>query len=363
MNSGSQFLDPRRSWFNFSVVSSLAAAATWGQTGGAGNIIERVVISTRSGVELSRLEGANVYIAKKLRYGCSAEFISQWGTTMGYQLNDGGNGQPVSDAGQGTAYSMPLTMLSPFFEGDGKTLVPPQIAAGLRVSITLASDIVALKSAAAATYTVSGISIQTSLTTLVDDFQRSLNQQSAEAGLVYPYCEIHTTQSSTSDAQTTVNIQVRKAVARALKAFTVSRTTASLNTTTADAMASEPFAVSQFQWRLGSVYFPHQPITSNVESFYVAQNAFDGGLIDCRSPNAVGFTTFVSGGDGIVSCNLERSSIALNDVLNISGMPTNNSRALDADITFSAVAARTTTLYMKHVKIARAFLENVVVSE
>jgi hypothetical protein len=364
-NTGAEFVNCHRSWLNLAV--SCSAAATFGSRGGAPNLIQRLVLSTRSGVELSRLETANAYYAKKIRYGCSKEYVDQWGETMGYATD---TIRPISvNANAPTRYSVPLPFISEFFQGDGKTLLPPQLAAGLRVSITLASDATALVAPAPSTYLVTDISVQTSVSTITDDWQRRLNEMSASQGLTYAYNEIHTTASSLASAQTTVNIQVRKAVSRVLSAQTVSRTTATIGAQTLDSMKSEPFAVSQFQWRLGSIYFPQQPITTDVEAFYIAQNACDGGLVDCRTPNAVSLASFrdssvgADNGDGVTAVSLERSDIAMNDVLNISGLPSNNSRALDCDITFVAGSDRTTQLYMKHVKIARAFLENVVVSE
>lgn len=385
-NTGAEFVNCHRSWLNFTVKST-RDESSWGGRGSALNIIDRIVISTRSGVELSRLERANLYYAKKMRWGCSKEYVQQWGETMGFATNSFETPNPNDPDSPvvpvmvpqtpkiaGTAYSVPLAFLSPFFEGDGKTLLPPQIAAGLRVSITLAQDNTALVDGVGETprYTVEAISMQTNVTTIVDDWQRQLNEMSASKGLTYAYSEIHTTSSSLGAQQTSVNIQVRKAVARALSAYTVSRVTADINLIEQDSMKSEAFDVARFQWRLGSVYFPQQPIETKVEAFYIAQNATDGGLVDCRTPNAVSFASFQAGtpgdstlddGDGITAVSLERSDISLNDVLNISGLPTNNSRALDVDIEFGAGVARTTQLYMSHVKIARAFLENVVVSE
>jgi len=375
-NTGAEFVNCHRSWLNFTVAST-SDDSTWGARGSATNVIDRIVISTRSGVELSRLERANLYYAKKMRWGCSKEYVQQWGPTMGFAPNSGvGVTLPQTPTTAGTAYTVPLAFLSPFFEGDGKTLLPPQLAAGLRISITFAQNSTALVDAEdpTAAYTVDGISMQLSVTTMVDDWQRTLNEMSASQGLTYAYCEVHTTSSSLAADQTSVNIQVRKAVARALKGYTVSRVTTDISDIAKDSMKSEPFNIDRFQWRLGSVYFPQQPITTSVEAFYIGQNAFDGGLVDCRTPNAVSISSFVAGtpansaddGDAVTSVSLERSDIALNDVLNISGLPTNNSRCLDVDLEFAPSdpgVARTTQLYMKHVKIARAFLENVVVSE
>ncbi len=359
-NSGAQFLNAHRSWLKFTVAlqGAGAAAATWGDQGGACNIFDRVVVSTRSGVELSRLETANAYYAKLIRYGCSKEFVETFGDAMGYKAIGG-----ADVLAQGT-FCIPLAFLSPFFKGDGKSLVPPQIAAGLRVSLTLAPRTTAVVAADAITgYTISDMSIQSNLSMLTDDWQRRLNEISASQGLAYAWCETHTTNSVLASAQTSVDIQVRKAAARVLSAMTVSRTTATIIDQTADSMASEAYnPANQFQWRLGSMYPTMQPITNSTEAYMVAQSAADGGLVNCMSPNGVSLATFLAG-QGVTSCSLERSDIALNDVLNVSGLPSNNSRALDVDIRFGVGADRTTVLYMKHLKVARAFLENVVVSE
>jgi len=359
-NSGAEFLNAHRSWLKFTVAvaGAGAAAASWGLQGGAANVFDRVVVSTRSGVELSRLETANAYYAKKIRYGCSAEFVQTFGAAMGYTPI---GGAAVTAIG---TYCIPLAFLSPFFEGDGKSLVPPQIAAGLRISLTLAPRTTALVAAGAVqSYTLSNMSVQSNLSMLTDDWQRKLNEISASQGLAYAWCEAHTTNSVLAAAQTSVNIQVRKAAARALSAMTVSRGTATIILQTADSMASEAYNPgNQFQWRLGSMYPTMQPITNSTEAYFIAQSATDGGLVNCMNPNGVSLATFLSG-QGVTSCSLERSDIALNDVLNVSGLPTNNSRALDVDIRFGTGTNRTTVLYMKHVKIARAFLENVVVSE
>ena len=136
-------------------------------------------------------------------------------------------------------------------------------------------------------------------------------------------------------------------------------------------MKSEAYSVTSYQYRLGSLYPTQQPINDSKEAYYQAQSMWNGGVLDCKRPNAVSFTRFntstapatLSDGDGIVAVSLERSDTALNGVLNISGLPTNNSRVLGCDLTFSAGVARTNYLFMAHLRVAKFFIDNCVISE
>ena len=193
---------------------------------------------------------------------------------------------------------------------------------------------------------------------------------------------------------TKINVEVRKAVARALSAFAMG--TIKADSGTKDNMKSEPFATvdTVVEWRLGSLYPTQQPITTVNESYFQAQNMFDGGLLDCKRTNNVNVSSFTTstdsvantaavvtvpsgGGDitlpadggtldgmGVYAVSLERSDVAINGVLNIGGLPTNNSRSLSLDLQTAGVAgARTFYLFMKHLRIAKVFLDNVSVSE
>ena len=108
----------------------------------------------------------------------------------------------------------------------------------------------------------------------------------------------------------------------------------------------------------------------------MAQSVWDAALLDCKRTNAVSYNQFanslaivgagdgISNGDSIIATSLERSDVAVNGVLNIGGLQTNNSRVLSTDITPPSVgAARQTYLFMKHLRTAKAFMDNIAVAE
>jgi hypothetical protein len=394
-NTGSDFVDTRRSYLTFKckvnglpVAGSPTVADKWANfgRGGATNLIKRVVITARSGTELSRTEDYNILAAKLVRYDCDRAYIEQFGDLAGYTddpaelgLTGGRFNNKTANAAipapQDTfpqdehVFCIPLPMLSGFFAGDGSALLPPQLAAGLRVQLTFADDATVLVSDSPVTYSISEISMVAACTTMVDSWQKQINQEAARDGLTYSFAEWHTSQSNTPSAQTRSNIEVRKAVARAIMALTVTQTSAS--SLALDNMKSSIYDATNVEYRLGSLYPTQQPVKNSKEMYFIAQSAFNGGILDCKRANAVSPDSFESrgvladrDGDGITAVSLERNNVSIGDTLNISGLPTNNSRVLAVDITFkSVVAARTNYLFMKHLRVVKAFLNNSVVSE
>jgi hypothetical protein len=367
-NTGAKFLNPRRSYLAIKIKTTVAGGANFGH-GSVCNLIRRVVITTRSGVEVSRTEDYNILMAKVLRYGCPADWLSKFGENIGMTddpTNLASGFDQIIDTGS-RLFMIPLQFLSPFFAGDGRSLLPPQASAGLRVQLTFAPDTQALVSdIALQKYDITDIYVMSNLTTMVDSWQKLVNEESARDGLTYTFAEWHTTQNTAPNQQS--NVEVRKAVAKALSAFVVSKSASDALGT--DNMKSEAFAVSSYQWRLGSLYPTQQPVETAKEAYFQSQSMWDGGILDCKRPNAVSYTQFntnvaaKSDGDGIVSVSLERSDQALNGVLNTSGNPTNNSKVLSANITYSgAVATRKEWLFMKHLRVAKFYLDNSILSE
>jgi hypothetical protein len=366
-NTGAKHVNARRGYLTFVVKSDQGTITSLGR-GSAMNFIRRVVITSRSGTELSRTEDYNVLMAKELRYNCSKDYLDSWGELIGFK-EDGGVLPTAIDSATGVRFIIPLELVSPFFMGDGKTMIPPQAAAGLRVQLTFADAAQAIKTAVTATtYTIEGISFHLSTTMMVDSWQRQLAMESARDGLTYSYPEWHTSQSSTSG--TGLSIEVRKAVARALSAYVV--TTVEGANIAKDNMASAQWKVASYEWRLGSMYPTQQPVKNVEESYFIAQSMVDGGVLDCKRPNVVnlsGFTGSASdNGDGIIAVNLERNDVMLNGSLNIGGLPTNNSRVLALNATFVAAnpgpeLARTHYVFMKHLRVAKFYQDNAVLAE
>lgn len=380
-NTGAEFVNSKRSYLKMRVKTS--SAANFG-IGGVTNLIRRVVLTSRSGTELSRTEDYNKLAPKIVRYGCSRDYVEQFGELMGYTDDPVELKSDFDQLSTSKVFLIPLPILSPFFQGDGASLVPAQLAAGLRVELTLESNQRALvASAGAPTYEIEEISFLLNTTAMVDSWQRQLNEESARDGLTYTYAEWHTTQSSLPANGTQINIQVRKAVADAMCAFVITQSQTSTDAVPVlgpgtdsyliDNMKSDAYEATSVEWRLGSMYPYQQPIKNGEEMYFQAQNMWDADIMDCKRSNDVSLTSFKDStlasvgkkdGDAIVAVSLERNDVRVNDILNIGGLPTNNSRSLNVDMTLSSkLATRQNYLYMKHLRIAKIYIDNVSTAE
>lgn len=388
-NTGAEYINCKRSYLKLVVKTS--SAANFGY-GGVTNLIRRVVITSRSGTELSRTEDYNKLAPKIIRYGCSRDYVEQFGELMGYTDDEKQLETDFDQLSAGKVFLIPLPILSGFFEGDGQALLPAQLAAGLRVELTLEGNVRALvASAGAPTYEIEKISFLLNTNSLVDSWQRKLNEESARDGLTYSYSEWHTTQSALPTSGSQINIEVRKAVADALCAFVVTQSATvpaevgppavpevpgpATDSYTIDNMKSDAYEASSVEWRLGSLYPYQQPIKNPEEMFFQAQNMWDADIVDCKRSNDVSVTSFtgstqptaaaaVKDGDAIVAVSMERNDVRINGVLNIGGLPTNNSRSLNVDMTLSQKnATRQNYLYMRHLRICKCFLDNVSVAD
>jgi hypothetical protein len=162
VNSGADYVDPRRSFVTFDVIIPTTALGTnianadyqnafvsayFGKNGSVLNLIDSVVVSSRSGDELSRVNDFG-----QLSHMMVPEmFGPDWRDTIGQQLglgshisgrNDGTLANPVLVEGlpyrhQGeqrrTRFSIPLYLLSPIFNYG--RLLPSMLMSGLRIEL------------------------------------------------------------------------------------------------------------------------------------------------------------------------------------------------------------------------------------
>lgn len=281
---------------------------------------------------------------------------------------------------------------------------------------------------------------------LSDSIQRALNEQSATNGLEIVYNDLERTEASFNGAAIGTHTEVRKSCSRALNAIARVRCTrAGTTESRKDSFRSEQgFPFLEYQWQLGSLYFPQQPVKGdNIEDTLPiayahtleAMNKFNPGAMGCALPfrnssqgNLTGFQYEASVYDGFVrnaapgthvgntahgfyqrshegaivdpwlftghpgtyandqhclAVSLERSNL-----FSLAGVPVNNSRVLalrtsmvptskessqnpvfahsitnsDVEVT-NPVSRRVLTIFLKYVKLARVFLNNVEVEQ
>lgn len=451
LNSGAHYGDMRLSSLEFGVQVIPQVARTddttptnlvsaWlGRHGSALNLIDSITISSRSGDEIARLNQADLLHYVTTAFRKTEGYLNTVGQGMGYNTTI-----PSNAAHQNTAFfSIPLSDLSDIF-AYGR-LTPPQLLSGMRISITWTPPVRAFVTVArtngVATHgtetngviaAVGGTDVITEYhiinpyismysVQLTDGVQRALNELSAVNGLEIVYCDWEPTEVAYAASLTsTAQLEVRKAASRALKAFAVTRDTKNINVATRDSYATERWSYRRWQWQLGSLYFPQQPIVASSdggafgadtddtvansipESYKHTLIAFGKYKGECAVPmrlldgtvNDEGFnTTNTIGSNGytqtavtnipavradkngkwgtyanglsVLGVLLERS-----DLFNLSGVPINNSRVLslrveydNANFTGDRADGRTLTIFLKYVRLARIFLNNVEVEQ
>lgn len=430
LNTGAHYIDTRQSSLEFGIrlPGNAAVGGYFGINGSALNLIDSITVTSRAGDEICRIDQADLLHYVTTPYKFNHNWINTVGQGMGF-------GDVVPDPGKNLntiRYSIPLYAMTEFF-AYGR-LLPPMIASGLRVSISWSSAARAfcarqrgngaVAAGALTSYTIENPYMSTFAHQLSDGVQRDLNELSATNGLELVYCDWEPTEISYANtANLTAQLEVRKAASRALQVLAVTRPTAEINNGLADSYATITPDFQKYQWQLGSLYFPQQPVIANgsvgatgtaedraitilpeaykhtlisfgsyksdskqysgvpfKDSSTFLENQTGPGTADAgsltttptaeiadaarqfvgmRTGNAGKWGTFANGLT-VIGQTLERT-----DLFNMSGIPINNARVLSFRTTYEANAAttRTLTIFLKYVRLARCFLNNVEVEQ
>ena len=396
-NTGADYIDMHKSYLCFQFSVSPIAASTInslnaGHGGSMLNLIERLTVSSRSGDELCRIANFNQWCSTELPY----RYDSTWWDTVGSSFYGNNTGQAttlVRLAANTTSVldvSIPCYLLAPLFEYP--RLLPSMLMSGLRIEIEWAplekafmTCYTGVVTNAVTDYTLLNLSFNLRSIQLTDSLQRSLNEQSATNGLEIVYADIETMTQTIPIGSKSANVEIRKACSRALRATARIKKARSGYRSTSDegktpdsecpfeSPNSESCRHKMYQWQLGSLYFPHQPIasiaavnpttgTGNTESKAYCDTLSNFDCIDRQAHMypAAGLADFYNNQRTYCVC-LERSSL-----FNLSGMPINNSRTLVFHFEARDVAATEANyimIHLKYVKLARVFLNNIEVEQ
>ena len=452
LNTGADFIDMFHSFLTFDLdivavnkaggtLADFPSAVTFGSGGSALNLISRLTVASRSGDELVRINQLNQWAAQEMPFKYDPHWYESVGS--GFYANSAGTSVPqcltqaqagcVKDDGTRFSTALPgdyanyiIPLVQPTLVATTQTtttvriaipayclcglfeygrLLPSMLCSGLRIEIEWENKdrafrivsgnpaIVALNEtniSRLVSYTVRNPSFRLKSIQLTDSLQRTLNEQSAVNGLEIVFPDYETTTGVIPPGGTGINIEVRKACSRALRATSRFRT---VSTSPVDHLtdsfqsnlldAGQPNA---YQWQLGSLYFPHQQLDATSDAYAYEWNmsqfqCIQPGMVNTVWPsvNRKNFsgvsvvsdgkvpslqTTYIGQGtDNTVCVCLERSSL-----FNLSGMPINNSRVLALTYrsgnTPNTVAEQTVvTMFLKYVKLARVFLLNIEVEQ
>ena len=159
VNSGADYIDPSRSWLtvdiDFPVAYSIPtpignnAAATaslarlpvnkgylnfaFGPNGSVLNLIESVVVSSRSGDELSRVTNYGQFLNTYIPMTFGVDWATSVGSNIGFGSFIGADHENEKNESRRKRFNIPLYLLSPFFNYG--RLMPSMIMSGLRIEV------------------------------------------------------------------------------------------------------------------------------------------------------------------------------------------------------------------------------------
>ena len=362
LQSSSFYLDGRNSRLEFSVefTGNPTDVFTWGE-GSALNVVRSIVLTSRSGTEISRLNGVNLFHAKVDRFTHGKDWFESEGSMLGYETNT------ITIPASGTVthkYAIPLPFLSGFFAPLNSQYLPPYICSGLKIEIQLATPAEALRrttGAADVTYRIVDPVVVTDLVKMSDKTDHLMTAIAHKAGLDIVFDEYDTFSIVTSSDKNTIDIN--KSCSKASKIIVCARQSANVSDLAHDGMQSEAFAFNEYQARVGSVYHPQKAISDYVSAYANALQLFRGMRKDERqSPytNLAQFNTTAGANHGhaVLGTDLSRSSL-----IDSQCVPLNNSHSLSLTVGFSSAVARQIDAFLVYKKVCKCFTNNAIIYE
>ena len=369
LNTGSDYIDPTSCSLVLPITFSVGTNSnndnrvTFGG-GSAANLIETLVIKSKSGVELERLE--HCHYLSKIR-------LENTVGTDGKRVLDGAGHGVTYQPGATTVWDetkliIPMQMISKFWNPVVKGMkIPGELSSGMRLELTLTPAARALTLSGTGTvvgYTIADPVLWYYTSALDDPTQAALMSESANNSLEYTWHSYFATHIPAGTA-TTVNEQVKKAVSQAVRVFTVVYDTTgseAVSLEAEDGFASIPGAplpasgaafneFVSYQYRVGSQYFPQSVVSSVQEAEYHAACAFNNVRDLTASPSSPSQAEYQAG-SMVLAAGLEKDSR-----LNLSGIPLNNSNVCELRLVMGASEGsgeRDVLIFIEYVSVARS---------
>lgn len=376
VNTGGQFLDAKRSYMTFKLATTAASTGDFG-AGSASNLFRSIRVKARSGVEICRLEGANLWSHVYQRWNCPRGAYATLMESQGYGgVITGGNlDGSGTQLNAGANLVWPLHLIPCFNQS---RLLPPQLCDGMIIELelqTVANAIFSSTGTAPDDYTLSELKIRWDAYDLADSFDRKINEMAARDGLNLVHKEYYRT--LVSGAQSDYQYDIKKSCSKALGVYVCPRLTANINNIAADSNVLDDQKVVRYQFQVGSTYYPNAPMTNNpiapatspsvqssAEPYYYTLASWH--RTDCRKDQDVDlkqFVGFTSGGSQSIKMGIASTSFNKSQVSDLAGVMVNSARACNVDIHCSTEQSRRLDTWLCHARLVKVFLENAVVSD
>ena len=351
--TGSDYISTKDSSLRVKVKTTDAARAneadgtiTWGNFGSVLNCFKTVRVIGRGGDVVAQIDSSNLLNYYKVQYEHSNAWKSQQGKAL--------IGLGTDAVAQNTEYLIPLQLICPFFEND--ELLPNMLCRGMRLEITLEQPSVAFVQTGTITHALGAYSLS-NCELILDSYSLTsgaanwLNERSASNGLVLTYKDYENSNFVKPLASTSYSYESRKTASMANSVMTIFREQRATELAEDSFGATGVVAGDTFQYRVGSLYLPIQPISSVLQTYQQQNYCLDR----LRSGQELGVTLeefTQADGLSVQSAVLDRywlegSGLAINNstTLTISGNNATSTRDKDIDI------------FLKHTRSLVIFLQ------
>jgi hypothetical protein len=371
--TGSTYVDPFNSYFVFKVNLTVTGPTVWSWgSGSVANLIDRIIVRSRSGKELSRVESFPLWAKYSQLYSKGRNWNKTISRSQGYPdyTNSPSNtayGNSYA-SGDDHTFILPLHLIPCFAPLNGK-LLPPQLMEGLRLEITLADPrtVVAPYNATVLTNVTSVVTpeLHYDCFTVADQFARKIIDMSARSGLKLLYEEaFHTLVVA---GTTSINFDIKKACSKGLRLMLIPRDNANVGVIDKDPVASNTYPFLTQQINIGSEYIPNQKLTTGtdsktfMEAYYqtmFAHNALDGSTT--ISPDQyLGVADRTQYNSAMTCFTLNKSNVT-----GLNGFVINNSRALVVNLTRTALPTNLRVdAFLVHLRSLDVMVSNVSVAD
>jgi len=337
-NTGTSYVEPTTAILSFGIAitntNNSNLDLSWGDGLGACNLFSEIRIISKNGVELDRCSEAGQLAKIRSDYTLSVAGRSNAEMCDGYPKD--GEIVAISESTVIIDVSIPMRLLSGFFTPVvNDMLIPAGLASGLRIEFILQSANRAFYSSSAEaedgdiTYAIMNPQMLLQLSDMNDPVQSALFTQSSKTGLEYNFPSYFSTKVS-NGTSTRINEQLKKSVSQANKCFAVVLPKTGIITSdyerirTSGFNSVDAYRIKSFNWRLGSQYYPLQPLTSSTNYWAIANACFNRLRGIEWQPNQVDYAGFTVEGKCILATTLDMS-----DRINLSGSKINNSSVLE----------------------------------
>jgi hypothetical protein len=151
-----------------------------------------------------------------------------------------------------------------------------------------------------------------------------------------------------------VSEQVKKAVARATRVMCAIFTTADNNNELKDSFKMRPSTdLLNYQWRVGTSYFPKAPVTNSTEAWFMAEDTFDK-IRDVKQMSSdVTLADYDTGGKFLIAAPLESESL-----LNLTGVSLSNSNTLALELNLTNSDEKTIHIFTEYTTVSKTFVNS-----